>query len=328
MPPLTDEQRAGLAAWGLSPAVEAAFAAHEGPGDVLGRVAAVHYGGAFVELGDRRVLAHPSGKSGLTRKQARVAVGDWAVLSVPGPSNATLHAVLPRTTHVTRRAAGEADRPQIIASHVDTVAVVMSCDADFSLGRLERYLALAHEGSTEAVLVLTKPDLAPSFEELAAQARAIVPRVFPVNGLTGEGLGTFAATLVPGSTTALVGSSGVGKSSLSNLLAGSAVTRIGSTRESDGKGRHTTTHRELLKLPSGALLVDTPGMREVGLPPGERKDAADAFDDIAALAEGCRFRNCTHRTEPSCAVKAAVEQGTLDARRLESFHKLTQARAR
>jgi ribosome biogenesis GTPase / thiamine phosphate phosphatase len=326
VPLLTEEQRAGLAAWGLSPAVEAAFAAHQGPGDVLGRVAAVHYGGAFVELGDRRVLAHPSGKSGLTRKQARVAVGDWVALSVPGPSDATLHTVFPRPTHVTRRAAGEADRAQIIASHVDTVAVVMSCDSDFSLGRLERYLALAHEGSTEAVLVLTKPDLAPTFEELATQARAIVPRAFPVNGLTGEGLDVFAATLVPGSTTALVGSSGVGKSSLSNLLAGSAVTRIGSTRESDGKGRHTTTHRELLKLPSGALLVDTPGMREVGLPPGERKDAADAFDDIALLAAGCRFRDCTHRTEPSCAVKAAVAAGALDERRLDSFHKLARPR--
>jgi ribosome biogenesis GTPase len=305
-----------------------AFEAYEGPGDTLGRVVTVHYGGSFVELGDRRVLAHPSGKSGLTRKQERVAVGDWAILSVPGVSDATIHAVLPRTTHVTRRAAGEAERAQIIASHVDTVAVVMSCDSDFSLARLERYLALASEGATAAVLVLTKPDLVPNFAELAARAAEIVPRVFPVNGLTGEGLDAFAATLAPLSTTALVGSSGVGKSSISNLLAGSAVTRIGSTRESDGKGRHTTTHRELLKLPSGALLVDTPGMREVGLPPGERKDAGDAFDDIAGLAAGCRFRNCTHRTEPSCAVKAAVTAGTLDARRLASFHKLTQGQAR
>ncbi len=328
MPLLTDEQRDGLTGWGLYPSVEAAFAAHEGPGDTLGRVAAVHYGGAFVELGDRRVLAHPSGKSGLTRKQARVAVGDWVILSVPGPSDATLHTVLPRPTHVTRRAAGEAERAQIIASHVDTVAVVMSCDSDFSLARLERYLALAHEGSTRAVLLLTKPDLAPSFASLTEQAREILPQVFSVNGLTGEGLDAFAATLLPGTTTALVGSSGVGKSSISNLLAGSAVTRIGSTRESDGKGRHTTTHRELLKLPSGALLVDTPGMREVGLPPGERKDAGDAFDDIALLAEGCRFRDCTHRSEPSCAVKAAVAAGSLEERRLESFHKLTQARSR
>jgi ribosome biogenesis GTPase len=247
---------------------------------------------------------------------AAPAVGDW--VAVQGER---VVAVLPRRTAFVRTAAGRGSAAQVVAANVDVVLVVDALVGEARLRRIERYLAVAWASGATPVVVLTKADLCPDVPAAVARVAedAIGVEVLAVSALTGEGLPDLAARLAPGCTAAMVGPSGVGKSSLANALAGTPVAATAEIR-GDGRGRHTTTARQLLQLPGGALLVDTPGMRELALPGGDGVDAA--YADVTALAADCRFRDCAHRTEPGCAVAAAIDDGVLDPARLTAWRKL------
>ena len=252
------------------------------------------------------------------------AVGDWvAVRDAAGQGAAAIHAVLPRASSFARRAAGETTEEQVVAANVDVVFLVAGLDGDFNPRRIERYVAAAWDSGAEPVLVLNKADLAADADARVAEVEALAPGV-PVVALSareGTGLEALARWLVPGRTVALLGSSGVGKSTLVNALLGEERQDTGDVREDDSRGRHTTSARELVPLPSGALLLDTPGMRELGLwSAGE--GLAEAFADVEEIAAACRYRDCRHESEPGCAVRSAVADGTLDGERFESWRKL------
>jgi ribosome biogenesis GTPase len=252
------------------------------------------------------------------------AVGDWVVVRRgPGEPKGAIVAVLERRSRFSRRMAGQITDEQVVAANVDVVFVVMALDDDFSPRRLERYLLMARESGASPVVLLTKPDLTDDVAGRVADAVAVAGDV-PVHVLSprlNQGIEQVSHYLLRGRTGALLGSSGVGKSTIINRLVGTDVRKTREVRAADSKGRHTTTHRELVMLPSGGLIIDTPGMRELQL-----WDAAEgireSFDDVETLAAGCRFTDCRHRTEPGCAVRAAVDAGALSADRLESYLKL------
>jgi ribosome biogenesis GTPase len=253
------------------------------------------------------------------------AVGDWVVVRKrPDENRGAIVAVLPRRSWFSRRMAGHVTDEQVVAANVDVVFVVMALDMDFSLRRLERYLLLARESGAAPVVLLTKPDVADDVPARVSEVTALtgdVP-VHVVSPKLGQGLDEVAMYLPPGKTGALLGSSGVGKSTIINRLVGRDVQRTRDIRASDSKGRHTTTHRELVFLPNGGFIIDTPGMRELQLWDVGEAVSEKTFDDIEALAGGCRFSDCRHRDEPGCAVKAAVAEGRLSAARHESYLKL------
>lgn len=256
-----------------------------------------------------------------------VAVGDWALVA-PTSSSAdevVVEAILPRRTVFLRQAAGERAEPQAIAANIDRVFVVTAMDTDFNLRRLERYLVAIAAGGAEAQIILTKADLVDDVEPMLEEVRALAP-AFATSSRTGYGVEELVARIPRGSTATVVGSSGVGKSALVNRLLGRAVQLEGAVRAYDGRGKHTTTRRELFMLPGGGLLIDTPGMRELKpwLPEGTRVD--DAFDDVAAFAAECRYRDCGHASEPGCAVRAAIEAGELTRDRIEAWQKLSRER--
>ncbi len=271
----------------------------------------------------------PGEVSGKFRHQAKdhadfPVVGDWVAIEPAGENLALIRAILPRRSAFSRKAAGEAVESQVAAANIDTVFLVSGLDGDFNLRRIERYMTTAWASGAEPVIVLNKADLRPDLESVVAEAKSVSPDapVIAVSALTEAGLKDLEPFLVPGKTVALLGSSGVGKSTLINRLLGQD--RFPTAPVSDpaeGRGRHMTTARELVRLPGGALLIDTPGMRELQLWAGE-EDLEKAFDDIEGLAARCRFPDCRHDREPGCAVRAAVESGTLDRRRMESFLKL------
>jgi ribosome biogenesis GTPase / thiamine phosphate phosphatase len=248
-------------------------------------------------------------------------VGDWVLVerwadATAAGGAAIVRAILPRRSFLVRRAAGEATAPQPLAANVDTGIVVTSANTDLSLARLDRYIGLLRDGGIEPVIVVSKLDLAGDPAAVLARAGAIGPRVIGTSTVTGEGLDAVRELVRPGQTGVLLGSSGVGKSSLLNLVAGTAQP-VRDIRQ-DERGRHTTTRRELFAAPDGTLWIDTPGMRELARWVDEDETA---FDDIAELAHGCRFRDCMHRDEPGCAVR-----GHVAPERLSSFHKLADER--
>ena len=251
--------------------------------------------------------------------------GDWVAAALrPDEGSATIHAVLPRRSAFTRKAAGPG-RPtgQVVAANVEVAFLAASLNADLNPRRIERYLATAWESGASPVVVLTKADLCPDRDgPLAAiEAVALGVPVHVVSAVTGEGIEALRDSFAPGQTAVLLGSSGVGKSSLVNALAGTELMATGAIREDDARGRHTTTHRELVLLPNGRLVLDTPGMRELGL--WEAGDGvATAFAEIEALAAECRFADCRHETEPGCAVRAALADGRLAPERWRSWGKL------
>ncbi|MCW5829819.1 MAG: ribosome small subunit-dependent GTPase A [Deltaproteobacteria bacterium] len=295
------------------------------------RITGVEKGYWFADSGEGEPhLATLTGKFRETAvtQDALPAVGDWIGMDIH-PGGANIVWLFPRRTMLIRKAAGRDSAPQLLAANVDTALVVTSMDDDFSPARLERYLAVIREGGVRPVILLSKADRCDDpapFEKAAKEAARNVP-VHLISAKTGSGLDDVAVYLTPASTTVLIGSSGVGKSTLMNRLAGSYIAATREVRESDHKGRHTTTSRNLYKLPSGALIIDTPGMRELALWESA-SGLKETFEDIERLASGCRFTDCTHDTEPGCAVKAAIESGALDRRRLESWHKLRREAAR
>jgi ribosome small subunit-dependent GTPase A len=245
------------------------------------------------------------------------AVGDWVAIR-----DDQALALLPRTTAFVRTSAGRTSAPQVVAANLDVVLVVDSLLGEAGLRRVERYLAVAWSSGATPVVVLTKADLCPdvpaAVEQVAEDALGV--DVVAVSSLTGEGLDAVRAQLGPGRTGAMVGPSGVGKSSLANALAGRAIAETQEIR-ADGRGRHTTTARELHLLPGGGLLIDTPGMRELGLY-DDAEGIGTTYADVTELAAGCRYRDCRHRTEPGCAVAAAIDEGSLDPARLLAWRKL------
>jgi len=282
--------------------------------------------------GGDRYLVHdgsremPATVRGRLREQSAFppVAGDWVGLdpmdTVQRGESPVIEEILERRTAIIRKRAGRTFGSQVLAANIDRALLVMALDQDFSLRRLERYLTLVWESGATPVIVLSKSDLAQDPAPLVREAekRALGFPVICVSCVSGEGLDRLKSELRSGETIVFLGSSGVGKSTLINFLGGSTLRETGAVRASDGKGRHTTTDRHLLCLPSGVLVIDSPGLREVQLwaDPGSLDQT---FSEITDFAAGCRFRDCHHRGEPGCAVAAAIDQGQIDRERLESF---------
>lgn len=252
------------------------------------------------------------------------AIGDWVVFEPQnGDGPVRIVDVLPRRSCLRRKEAGQRSRQQVVAANVDTVFVVMGLDGDYSPRRLERFLTMIWDSGARPVVLLNKDDLCPEGAERQLEIESLSPGV-PVHRLAalgGQGIDALKPYLAAGQTVVLVGSSGAGKSTLVNRLAGHEVLRTGAVRQGDDRGRHTTTHRQLVVLSGGALLIDNPGIRELQLWAGD-EGLSQAFDDIHRLAEQCHYRDCGHHDEPGCAVRRAVEEGRLDAARLGNLHAL------
>jgi ribosome biogenesis GTPase len=252
------------------------------------------------------------------------AVGDWvAIKRTQDEGHAKVHEILPRRSKFSRRAAGSETAEQIVAANVDTVFLVTGLDNDYNPRRVERYLIMAWESGAEPVVVLNKADLVEEVEELRRDIERVAPgvQVLALSAKRGVGVEQLLPYIGRGRTVALMGSSGVGKSTIVNRLLGGEVQRTAEVRLSDARGKHTTTHRELFVLPGGGLVLDTPGMRELQLLVSER-GFRETFDDIEVLAAECRFSDCRHEGEPGCAVRAALESGGLDAERYANYRKM------
>jgi len=299
-------------------------------GMVPARVIAVHRDAFVVWTAEGERTAELSGR---LRHRAgdeaeRPAVGDWVGVRLsPGDGASLLQEVLPRRTHLARKVPGPLTAVQVVAANVDVVVIVAGLDGDYNPRRLERALVLAWDGGAQPVIVLNKSDLA---EDVAADVADAVTvagdaPVHPVSALDAAMLDVLAPYLRPGRTMALLGPSGVGKSSIVNRLVGGEVLATAAVRDWDARGRHTSVHRQLLVSPSGGLIIDTPGMRELQL--WDSDDSLDeTFADVLEFAPGCRFRDCRHESEPGCAVKAAIEASGLPADRYESYLKLRSER--
>jgi ribosome biogenesis GTPase / thiamine phosphate phosphatase len=254
-------------------------------------------------------------------------VGDWVLADCyDNNAHAIVHEVLPRRTILRRRSAGQKVGYQLIAANIDIAFIVQSCDVDYNLNRLDRYMAMTRDGGIRSTLLLTKSDLVDGIRLSSMIAEVQKEHgidVIPLSSTSGAGYDRFRETIEKGRTYCLIGSSGVGKSTLLNRLLGKEEFATNTVQEKSAKGRHTTTRRQLVILDNGALFIDTPGMRELGMMAfGVGID--ETYDDIAAIAERCRFSDCTHTNEKGCAVLASVAEGTLTAERLQSYQKLTK----
>jgi len=315
-----------LDAIGWHPVFAAAFEAHEASGRVPARVVAEERGQFLLHDGVATLAASVSGRLRHESNGDPLAfpsVGDW-VAATPGDGGgtATIHGLIPRRSAIVRRApADHSTGAQVLAANVDVVFIVSSLNAEMNLRRLERYLAVAWESGAIPVVVLSKADLDDDVAGHRVAAESVAPgvEVITASAVTGDGVEAVRAHLAPGKTVAFIGSSGVGKSTLVNALAGRELLTTAGIREDDARGRHTTTRRQLVPLADG-LVIDTPGMRELGLLDGD--GLASAFDDVEQAAADCRFGDCRHQTEPGCAVRAALATGELDSDRFRAYRKL------
>jgi len=316
---------ATLSAFGFGPFFEQQLDRAAQPDAVPARIAAEHRAGYVVWSSAGAGQAQLAGRLRTElEEQGLPGVGDWVVLrDPPAPDRPTvIDQLLARRTVFTRGAAGKQTRTQVIAANVDLVFAVCGLDADYNLRRIERYLARIWASGAQPAVILNKADLYPDAALRAAEVEGNCPgvAVHVTSALQARGLNALRALVGAGVTAAVVGSSGAGKSTLINALLGEEQLPTGEVRPRDGRGCHVTTHRQLVLLPGGGLLLDTPGMRELQLVDDE--GLAAVFEDIAALATRCHYRDCSHDTEPGCAVKAAVESGELAGERLEHFRKL------
>ncbi len=294
----------------------------------VARVTAVNRDSYLVRNEKGEVFAEPAGSFVYSVESSMdlPAVGDWVLVQYYNDDTfAIIHGLLPRKTFLRRKTPGKKIDYQMIAANIDCALIVQACDFDFNLRRLERYLVMTNEGRIEPVLLLTKSDLVSSekLEQRIAEVRQadIKCTILPLSNVTGSGVDQVEQLLEPGKTYCLVGSSGVGKTTLLNHLLGSDLLETNTVRAQDGKGRHTTTRRQLIVVPRGAMIIDTPGMRELGNI-GVNSGLEESFADIGSLSKSCRFANCTHTQEAGCALLTAVENGTLRRDRYESFLKL------
>lgn len=316
-----------LEEWGYDAGRHDAFTrAHQGSDLEPGRVVRDHRGYFRVRTAGHELIATVSGrlKHAAAASSDLPAVGDFvAVRSMPAHGRGVITGILPRTTTFRRRAAGDAAVEQVVATNVDLVFVVTGLDGDFSVRRLERYLVLVRESGARGVILLNKSDVNPEAELRFLEAARVDPEC-PVHLIAAKlrtGLEALEPYLVPGRTIAFLGSSGAGKSTLINALLGEERQATREVREFDSRGRHTTTERQMFRLRSGALAIDTPGMRELQLWTAD-DDLGTSFADVVALGAGCRFRDCRHASEPGCAVAGAVASGGLDRGRYDSYQKL------
>ena len=320
-----------LNSYGWSDTLQQQFATYAARGLAPARVIVQQRGLYVLATADGEVTAQLSGRfTHEAEAGAYPVAGDWVATAVrPAEGSATIHHLLPRRSAFLRRVVGGSHAAQVVAANVDVAFLVASLNADLNPRRIERYLATAWDSGASPVVVLTKADLCPDVgvRKSEIEAVAIGVPVHVVSAVSGEGLAALAECFAPGHTAALLGSSGVGKSSLVNALAGQSVMATQAIREDDARGRHTTTHRQLVLLPNGRLVLDTPGMRELGLWDAEA-GVATTFAEIEALAAECRFSDCTHDAEPGCAVRAALADGTLDSDRWRSYGKLQRELAR
>ncbi len=304
------------------------FIAHAAEGRVPARVVAEHRSHYRVATDSIELTAGTTGhiRNAVSQHSDLPGVGDFVGVRLPaGDGPATIEVVLPRTTALIRKASGER-RPQLLAANVDVVFIVTAPDGDFNLPRIERYLALVRESGSAPVIVLNKADLADDVDGTVRQIAAVAPGV-PVHAISardGKGIELLEPYFSGNRTVGLIGSSGVGKSTLTNELLGRAAQATQEVRAHDSRGRHTTTHRQLFLRSRGGAIIDTPGMRGLELWNADETVGVD-FDDIEGLASNCKFRNCRHDSEPGCAVRAAVSRGGLEAERLASYIKFAGA---
>jgi ribosome biogenesis GTPase len=326
---MTASSFAGLAHLGLTPERTEAFAPYLADGLMPGRVTAT--GGTTVAAtpdGDVTVVTQRRFRRSIGSRIELPAIGDWLALAplASAPGSAGVRAVLPRSGTIVRMRLSDG-LPQILAANVDIAFLVSGLDHDLNLQRIERYLVIAREGDVEPVVLLNKADVAIDLDAALAAVHDLVgdARVLTISARLGHSLDDMRALIAPGITAVLLGSSGVGKSTITNALLGEERQVVRALRAHDGRGRHTTVHRELFVLDSGGLIIDTPGLRTVGVT-GGADGLAESFEDVMAIAASCRFSDCRHESEPGCAVRDAIDAGTLSAERMASFQKLEAER--
>ena len=311
---------------GWNETLEAKFQEYKAIGFVAGRVFIEHKNIYRVYTESGEILAEISGRMRHDAVEGKdyPSVGDWVIVEPwKNEQKGSIHGILPRKSKFSRKVAGDNTREQILASNVDIVFLVNALNKDFNMRRIERYLVLAFESGASPVIILSKADLCEDIDEKLNEVSkfAMGVPIHVVSSIKSEGVDYLKKYLVEGKTVALLGSSGAGKSTLINELAGCELQRTGDIRDGDDKGKHTTTHRELMILPGGGLIIDTPGMRELQMWDGGQ-GISETFEDIEQLSKQCKFTDCKHKEEPGCAVNEALAQGNLSEERLQSYIKL------